>query len=196
MIGNDIVDLQLAAQQSNWQRKGYLDKIFTPYEQDLISKSSNKAKKIWLLWSMKESAYKAYLQKYPKRFFAPKKLKCNILSKNMGEVFIGEECFETHSKSSKNYIHTVALSTVENKNPISEYFDVDAISFAEKQLEIRSKLKIVVAKNFKIPIDNLKISKNRTGVPQLFDYENQLDLSFSLTHHGRFGAFCISKSRL
>lgn len=194
MIGNDIVDLQLAAQQSNWQRKGFLDKIFTSYEQDLISKSSNMTKKIWLLWSMKESAYKAYLQKYPQRFFSPKKLKCNILSKELGVVFVGNECFETHSKSSENCIHTIALSEIENKNPISEYFEVGANSFEEKQLEIRSKLKMVVAKDFKIPCDNLKVLKSKIGVPQLFDNVNQLDLSFSLSHHGRFGAFCVSKS--
>ena len=29
MIGNDIVDLSLAAIQSNWQRRGFLEKQFT-----------------------------------------------------------------------------------------------------------------------------------------------------------------------
>ena len=34
MIGNDIVDLDLARTQSNWQRKGFLDKIFTKKEKN------------------------------------------------------------------------------------------------------------------------------------------------------------------
>ena len=33
MIGNDIIDLALAKKENNWQRKGFLDKLFTPKEQ-------------------------------------------------------------------------------------------------------------------------------------------------------------------
>ena len=36
MIGNDIVDLKLAKNQSNWQRKGFLEKQFTEEEQKTI----------------------------------------------------------------------------------------------------------------------------------------------------------------
>ena len=37
-IGNDIVDLSLAKIQSNWQRKGFLEKQFTQKEQIEILK--------------------------------------------------------------------------------------------------------------------------------------------------------------
>lgn len=81
MIGNDLVDLKLAAKQSNWQRKGFLDKLFTPIEQGYILNSDNPFETVWLLWSMKESAYKVYLQMHNDRFFAPKKLMCHLISK-------------------------------------------------------------------------------------------------------------------
>ena len=84
MIGNDLVDLKLAAKQSNWQRKGFLDKLFTPKEQGYILNSDDSFKTVWLLWSMKESAYKAYLLMHNDRFFAPKKLACHLTSKNNG----------------------------------------------------------------------------------------------------------------
>ena len=29
MIGNDVIDLQQSRQESNWQRKGFLEKLFT-----------------------------------------------------------------------------------------------------------------------------------------------------------------------
>ena len=35
-IGNDIVDLNLAKTESNWQRKGFLEKQFTQKEQEEI----------------------------------------------------------------------------------------------------------------------------------------------------------------
>ena len=36
MIGNDIIDLSLAETESNWQRKGFLEKQFTAKEQAII----------------------------------------------------------------------------------------------------------------------------------------------------------------
>ena len=56
MIGNDIVDLALAEKESNWKRKGFIDKIFTPQEQSLIKTSINQEIIIWNLWSRKEAA--------------------------------------------------------------------------------------------------------------------------------------------
>ena len=41
MIGNDIVDLVQARLQSNWKRKGFVEKIFTQKEQELIFSSQN-----------------------------------------------------------------------------------------------------------------------------------------------------------
>ena len=52
MIGNDVVDLELALKKSNWKRKGYLDKVFTKYEQLRIIKSDNPNNMIWNLWSI------------------------------------------------------------------------------------------------------------------------------------------------
>ena len=47
MIGNDIVDLALAQKESNWKRKGFLDKIFTLQEQLFINLSENQEIEVW-----------------------------------------------------------------------------------------------------------------------------------------------------
>jgi phosphopantetheinyl transferase (holo-ACP synthase) len=60
MIGNDIVDLSLAPKESNWKRKGFLDKIFTKNEQLRIIKSDNPENMVWNLWTRKEAAYKIF----------------------------------------------------------------------------------------------------------------------------------------
>ena len=41
MVGNDIVDLKRAALESNWQRKGFLNKVFTPSEKQYIQDAEN-----------------------------------------------------------------------------------------------------------------------------------------------------------
>jgi len=194
MIGNDIVDLHYAYQQSNWQRDRFLDKIFTQEEQCLIAKTSNKFEKVWLLWSMKESAYKAYVQKYPNRFFNPKMLQCKLFTSCKGQVSIKGEQFGTQTKRNKKVIHTIAFSQEENRQPISEYFDLANSSYPLQQTETRRKFKLNAEKVLNIPAESLHIVKSKAGIPQLFTNGNSLNLSFSLTHHGRFGAYCILES--
>jgi len=111
MLGNDIVDLNLAKIQSNWRRKNYLDKIFTVEEQLLITSAKKPDEMVWLLWSMKESAYKIHNRKTGIRDFAPKSLKCSIHSNNKqtyGEVNIQDVIYFTKSNLQTAFIHTIA----------------------------------------------------------------------------------------
>lgn len=67
-VGNDIVDLNLAKTQSNWQRNGFLEKQFTQKEQQEIYNSKNPFLQVWQFWSMKEAAYKCYTQQVESAF--------------------------------------------------------------------------------------------------------------------------------
>ena len=71
MIGNDIVDLELARKESNWKRKGFLDKIFAKNEQLLIFNAENPDTMVWNLWSRKEAAYKIYNRQTQIRGYFP-----------------------------------------------------------------------------------------------------------------------------
>lgn len=79
MIGNDVVDLVLAQKESNWKRKGYLNKLFTTFEQELIQKASNQEEMVWMLWSIKESVYKAYQRINYNEGFYPIKIQIQSL---------------------------------------------------------------------------------------------------------------------
>lgn len=74
MIGNDIVDLNLSRVQSNWKRKGFLEKQYTPLEQKQIFSSKHPELCLWRFWTMKEAVYKVIVQDHKQRFFDPKKL--------------------------------------------------------------------------------------------------------------------------
>jgi len=108
MLGNDIVDLNLAKIQSNWRRKNYLSKIFTEDEQLLILSAKNPDVMVWLLWSMKESAYKIYNRRTGIRSFAPKSLKCTIHSDLYGEVNIEGSTYFTKSDLKTRFVHSIA----------------------------------------------------------------------------------------
>lgn len=108
MLGNDIVDLDLAKIQSNWRRKNYLNKIFTAEEQLLIASANHPDEMVWLLWSMKESAYKIHNRETGIRNFAPKSLSCTIDAQTYGEVKINDSIYFTKSNVQKAFIHTIA----------------------------------------------------------------------------------------
>lgn len=112
MLGNDIVDLSLAKVQSNWKRKGFLNKIFTAHEQLLIQSATKPDVMVWLFWSMKEAAYKIHNRRTGIRSFAPAGLACSVQSENgltSGIVTVDQDTYFTESNINKEYIHTIAI---------------------------------------------------------------------------------------
>ncbi|MDX6182600.1 4'-phosphopantetheinyl transferase superfamily protein [Flavobacterium sp. Fl-77] len=159
MIGNDVIDLLQSRQESNWQRKGFINKIFTDDEQIIISNSSDPEIMVWVLWSMKEAAYKIYNRQTKIRAYIPKKLICSIKThKNSsvkGLVFCDENIYHTKTMLSQDIIHTLAAASLEDLNCIIE-------------------------------IENKDIVKDKYGIPYLTTYPENTSQNVSISHHGRF----------
>jgi phosphopantetheinyl transferase (holo-ACP synthase) len=109
MIGNDIVDLDLALKESNWRRNSFLDKIFSSKEQQLILNSENQDLMVWNLWSRKEASYKIYNRQTGIRGFFPLRLECHYHDKYTGTVSIGDCVFYTRTEIAPNYVYSVAV---------------------------------------------------------------------------------------
>ena len=107
MIGNDVVDLALAKAESNWQRIGYLNKIFTTKEQNLIYSAQNPTVMVWILWSRKEAVYKIIRQQNRSRGFYPLRIE-NTDFKN-GIIVFEQQLFYTKTTIDENFIHSIAL---------------------------------------------------------------------------------------
>ena len=128
MIGNDVVDLILAKKESNWKRKGFLNKLFTPFEQELIQKTTNQDEMVWMLWSIKESAYKAYQRfKYNEGFYP---IKIEILELNdknesiiqlFGTLFYGKTTINNDFIKTVVVLHKSDLNRIQYLNP-SDYY--------------------------------------------------------------------------
>ncbi|GGB98018.1 4'-phosphopantetheinyl transferase family protein [Dyadobacter sediminis] len=108
MIGNDLVDLYCASIESNWKRKGFLDKLFTTSEKTQIRSGENPFLLVWKYWTMKEAAYKIYSRMTGIRSFAPVKLCCTLGEHTFGTVQIDDLKFYTCTEMTENYIHTIA----------------------------------------------------------------------------------------
>lgn len=152
MIGNDIVDLELARKESNWQRKGYLNKIFTKKEQFLIQSYENQEIMVWNLWSRKEAAYKIWNREMGLRKFIPTKFECFDIDLEIGKVKFENTVYYTKSEIGVNYIYTIAVSK-------PELFV--RIRTLENSIEIKKKNGIPFCINKKNEI--LPISKSHHG---------------------------------
>jgi phosphopantetheine--protein transferase-like protein len=122
MIGNDVVDLKLAGIQSNWQRKGYLNKIFTDLEQQLIANSNDKNNMVWQLWSRKEAVYKLLQQQGHARGYYPKKIECIDIKKTAGKVEFDSKFYFTNTYISINYVHSIAVI---HQNQLNNVFSLN-----------------------------------------------------------------------
>lgn len=112
MIGNDIVDLSLARKESNWQRKGFLDKIFTDKEQLLISTAKNPELMVWNLWTRKEAGYKIYNRQTGIRGYFPLQLECFYESQNLGTVCINGNVYYTQTEIQQDFVYTEAVTEI------------------------------------------------------------------------------------
>jgi len=141
MIGNDIIDLKEAQSNSNWQRRGFLDKIFTPTEQAIIQAAVNPFQMVWRLWSMKESGYKFYMQKNPNavRGFYPAKIHCQIISAEIGQISIHGNELKTKTIRHPDYLFTTAFAD-ENVSGESEIFYIPQKNYILQSNFIRGKL--------------------------------------------------------
>ena len=119
MIGNDVVDLQLAKTESNWQRKGFLNKIFTKNEQLIIKNSKNPEITIWNLWSRKEAAYKIWNRATGIRKYNPIQFECFDFNMDFGKIHFKNIIYYTKTEILNYSLHTIAVSKVEDFNKIS-----------------------------------------------------------------------------
>jgi len=159
MIGNDIVDLALAEKVSNWQRKGFLDKIFTKNEQLLINNSEEPAILVWNLWSRKEAVYKIFNRKTHIRGYFPLKFECSDLERIDGNIFgkvvIKDLIYYTKTEINSQFIYTIAT---ENRD------DFEKIKTLKNRFNIH------------------KIN----GIPSYCEKGNSISKPVSISHHGRF----------
>ncbi|MBO6879335.1 4'-phosphopantetheinyl transferase superfamily protein [Winogradskyella sp.] len=186
MVGNDIVDLAEAKMSSNWQRPRFLEKLFTPNEQQYIKNSNNPFLKVWQLWSMKEAAYKLYTQLNPSRFYSPKSFDCAVQNKNQKVFFKDFECY-IQSKVTSNYIISEARLNLFEMN--SEVIRLNVRHHKSQSKETKSALLSSISRTHQVPFSELKLQKSEFGIPTVsFNSEK---IKVSISHHGQFGAYAF-----
>lgn len=190
----DLVDWAQAKAESNWRRKGFLGKLFSAPEQQLILQSPDPERLVWTLWSMKESVYKLSLTHNQNRRYAPLSLDCQILSSSSetvcGRVTTNGMTYLTHSSLTSKYVITTASVTGEWVKSVLVSFENTSYSCQhETMLE---KIRSYLTQHFECTEPWLR-SKTPQGITSFSSAHHQLLVP--CTHHGHFGAFIVIPSQ-
>jgi phosphopantetheinyl transferase (holo-ACP synthase) len=182
MLGNDLIDLKKAAIESNWQRKGYLDKLFSKEEKHQILSSENPFLQVWLFWSMKEAVYKIINRETGLRFYSPSAFTCknNVQGRaNKGEVYYNGKIYYTLSRITNAMIHTIALQRNQ------DFCAVDVLYLANTPGYIKA---------FNSTSNTYNLTKNEHGIPELIHRTIGTKHVASVSHHGKFLAIVSLKT--
>jgi hypothetical protein len=204
--GNDIVALA-ATDEDRTSRPRFYSRILTPDELSLYDELTGGGLSfssfVWLMWSIKESAYKYVNRADPGLRFAPLKIPVTRLRprddrrddrRNEGRddfyegvirsqrrtlysrSFLADETIMTVVSAQEGFsnVHW-GLRRIENPN----YSNQSALvrTFALQSLSIV------------LPGAELRIIKSPDGPPELWDGEHRLHMPLSLAHHGPYVAW-------
>jgi phosphopantetheine--protein transferase-like protein len=196
MIGNDIVDLTQAAKDSNWKRKGFVNKVFTKVEQEYIAQSEDENSTVWGLWSAKEAAYKAHNREHGKRWFNPRKIECTVIKKRELSItykaLIGNNSYYINTLRFPKYVVSFALDSRLKSTSTSEAsFSLSGSDYNTQHNQTYTQLYQFLANKFSWELQELSIVKNAFGVPNIFLNNQLLPNLLSISHHGKFAAVVI-----
>ncbi len=206
-VGNDVVDLKHIDKQRTCTPKFY-SKILSPAEQQLHNRHPQLPFEcfVWLLWSVKESAYK-YLQRHqPSLVFSPVKIKVESIDIPLkaAPLFILDEVTcngfnepwyykaEVYFNNQQIYARSVIYGDELINTVVCLEDDFDRVHWGVKLNEtayqsaavrsfLSNQLSVLFSGN------TVSVTKNAAGVPSVSINKNSFPVS--LSHHGGYIAY-------
>ena len=191
MLGNDIIDIKEARRTSNWQRKGFLDKVFSSNEQKVIKESLNPFYLVWRFWSMKESAYKVSIQFGLGRSFNPSSIQCTIISSEVGLISIGDLSLYSQTKVSKDFILSL-VSSIYTHKITTKVLKIPALNLHMQKEVLHQQILAQVSSEYNYDKNYLRIQKTNLNVPYVSHKNKKIASHISISHHGKYGVFSLS----
>ncbi|HZY37528.1 MAG TPA: 4'-phosphopantetheinyl transferase superfamily protein [Mucilaginibacter sp.] len=212
--GNDIVSLT-ATNVTRTKSPEFYSKIISPAEKALFDTLDHEVlpfdRFVWLLWSVKESAYKYLHRLNANIVFTPVKFEVRAIGIPQGYCFSGsgfgeftdkgfnslaafnaEVFFSGKKLFAKVVIHQEFVSSVVNHTDSFDgiYWGIKQIADTSHACQSAAVREFILAKLGEISgLDGLSIYKNENDVPVLLNNGELLQTPISLSHHERWIAY-------
>lgn len=194
MLGNDIIDLEEVLRSGQARRAGFQERICTLSELSPLQKDFTEELGIWILWALKESAYKCYIQAGGLPIFAPKKFVATVESINKHQLSAYLKTPAGTFNSQVQINHSYVLAESWRSNSTSEEICSGTEVFTthvqkDKSISIKRALCKHIASALQLDIGELEVRKNDRKIPALYLVGKKLSITVSLSHHGKWGLF-------
>lgn len=201
--GNDIVALNLVDKQRTLLPAFYL-KFITPAELSLHKDSAISFESfVWLLWSVKESAYKYLKRNDENLVFSPNKLivqnfsvsgdidRCDFDTDQSVDVYYdGIVSTGSFTIKFKSAINNHFIATIINEGEV--YWGVQTIAEGDYHNQSNSVRLLALAKlNSILLADDLWIDKHTSGYPFIMNGRYKLETALSFAHHGCYVSYAF-----
>jgi len=162
---------------------------------------------IWLLWSVKESAYKYLKRAQPNLIFSPSKITIQDIAiptiaweknNDKDSFFIGDVVSGGHQLHFCSKTTTEFIASIVNDDTTFEdvFWNIKQIDQADNETQSSKVRELVLSKLATLTgYDYLCIKKNAYGCPIILQGENELAIPVSLAHHGCFVAYSFYAPR-
>ena len=191
--GNDIVALGSINKQRTCEPRFY-SKILSVVEQQLYHQPELAAllfeNYIWLLWSVKESAFKYLKRNNHQLVFSPVKINVLTVHAHPDQHYSGSLRFEQDNLFFRSIITNDWISTVVNEDDNFEYIfnDVQQIEHDDYQHQSAAVRKFALDKLNTFFEGEFKLEKSELSLPVLMRDGELVNTPVSLSHDGYFVA--------
>lgn len=191
-VGNDIVDLHAIDIQRTRNPRFY-SKFLSPAELALHTGELTIIQLeyfVWLLWSVKEAAYKCLQRFQPDLVFSPIKLRVTqIRLDKPGYIhstidFQSQTVFAESNIEGEKCIHTIAGFHPNFSDIIRGAKKIGSAEPESQSTTVRELLLENLTHRY--PDADFQINKNQRGVPMLLATGLLMDIPVSLAHHGNW----------
>lgn len=190
MIGNDIIDINYTRLTTDWTRRGFLEKVFTNSEQELIASAKCVFTTVWQLWSIKESAYKVHFRDAENRRLNPSRIHCTLIDPYLATAKIDNTIYFSTTNITDQYIYTFA-SLSDQVAPSQTILDLDTAEDNSQSQLCKDSIIQYLARQYDWKVSDITIRYNRVGAPIIYHQQKRQSIQLSMTHHGAYGAWVV-----
>ena len=188
MIGNDVVDLADLDTDPGRLHPRFDGRAFHPSEGALIASSPQPCRTRWILWALKESAFKAARKEEPTTIFSPVRFVATLEDEASAFVCAGDRRFQASISCGSGYVHAVAWQACDP--PAVTRIAVARLATGETSPRAAARRLVLerLAPVLGVAPSALAIHRE-ARIPALWVHGRRSGADLSLSHHGRFVAF-------
>jgi len=201
--GNDIVALKVIDKERTHQPVFY-SKFITPAEFEIHRSTEMPFMHfVWLLWSVKESAYKYLKRSDAGLVFSPSKLivqqiiRCThdevgqfTADQEINDFYSGTISYDLQKLPFKSAINNkFIVSSINNGDVYWGVQKIESNAYDDQSTAVRQFA--LDCLNNLLALNNLQFENHPAGYPVLFNGELQTDVAVSFAHHDRYVSYSL-----